>query len=540
MNKIQVLAALGMVLFFIILSTASMMNLSLTADEGMHYAYGTSILNLNSDRLVDKSGLVDDSKMPISALNALPAKLAAAMPAGRFGNILSSFSVARLITILFSAFVAFMVFYWSKSLYGFAAALVSLGLFILDPNIIAHSQLVTTDLYSAGAVLVSSWSLWRFAKHRSIINGLILAFALALSQLTKYTALALYPLSVVALLLCDAPELVRICKDRRIRAVGNYFVKFLMYLLVAALIFILVLNIGYLFNRTFTRLGNYEFGSNFFKSFQTVSMIASIPVSIPYPYLQGLDLMLVTDHTGVRYGGVYLMGQLHPDGQGFAGYYFVASFFKMPIATQIILIAATLVYLFDKKRRANFLSNEVFLLVPVIFYTIYFNFMLNAQVGFRYYIVALPLLYIFAGHLFQNWMAFGRVQRAAFWVLAGYLLVSMFSYYPHYISYFNEFVLNRTMAYKYLADSNLDWGQSKNYLRDYMKGHRGAIFEPDKIMAGRIIVSVNDLVGLYNPSRFAWLRDNFEPVGNVAYSYLIYDVSQQDLDRLCVTKGICQ
>ena len=53
-----------------------------------------------------------------------------------------------------------------------------------------------------------------------------------------------------------------------------------------------------------------------------------------------------------------------------------------------------------------------------------------------------------------------------------------------YLTYFNEFVWNRTQAYKYLADSNIDWGQSSIQLSQYLTDHPDAIFEPQNIQAG--------------------------------------------------------
>ena len=117
----------------------------------------------------------------------------------------------------------------------------------------------------------------------------------------------------------------------------------------------------------------------------------------------------------------------------------------------------------------------------------------------------------------------------------------MLSYYPQYLAYFNELVWDRKTAYKYLSDSNLNWGQGKYYLQDLsFKRILDAVYEPEKIESGLIIVSPDDLVGVTDdPQKFAWLRENFEPVDTVAYVYLIYDVSPQDLDQLCKTKAIC-
>jgi len=227
--------------------------------------------------------------------------------------------------------------------------------------------------------------------------------------------------------------------------------------------------------------------------------------------------------------------------EGFKGYYFVASLFKAPIATQLILLAALVVYFRDRSRRNRFWQDEVFLLLPVLFFTIYFNFFYNTQIGIRFYLIVFPLLYVFAGNLFQNHKLFNKLQWSASFLFALYLAVSVFSYYPHYMAYFNELVLDRKTAYKILADSNLDWGQSRDELEKYLKGHPNVVYSPEGIQAGQLVVSVNDLVGVSapGPQRYAWLRENFEPAGTVAYSYLIYNISQSDIDRLCEIKSIC-
>ena len=64
----------------------------------------------------------------------------------------------------------------------------------------------------------------------------------------------------------------------------------------------------------------------------------------------------------------------------------------------------------------------------------------------------------------MHWQEFSRNRKIAIFVLAAYLVVSVLSYYPYYLSYFNEIVWDRRDAYKYLADSNLDWGQGEYYL----------------------------------------------------------------------------
>jgi Dolichyl-phosphate-mannose-protein mannosyltransferase len=533
------LFALLLILFFLGFNYFSMQNVFRTSDETDHLHYGANILDGNSDRMVDKAGLVDDSKMPISILNALPAKIALdTLHKGSLKSFLRQLLAARLMTVIFSGFVAWLVFLWSRSLYGNIPALVSLFLYIFDPNIIAHSQLVTTDIYAMGLITISFYWLWRFARERNYKNGLIFALFLGLSQIAKYTAIALLPLSVLALILHDWFTKWRY--EQNAKKIGSDLLKLSAYALISVIICVGVINIGYLFNRSFTLFKDYHFESARFQSLQTkLALLDNVSVPTPYPYLQGLDLVLYRENTGTGYGNIYLLGRLH-EVEGFKGYYFVASLFKVPLGTQIVLLASILVYFWDKNRRIHFWVDEVFLLLPVIFFTIYFNFFYNTQIGIRFYLIIFPLLYVFVGQLFRNYGSFNVSQRFAFFGLGLYLVISVFSYYPHYISYFNELVWDRKMAYQYLADSNVDWKQDKGYLDQYLKKHPEAVYFPNGIQAGQLIVSVNDLVGVsVGPNYYAWLRENFKPAGTIAYSYLIYNISQNDLDHLCETKSIC-
>ena len=112
-------------------------------------------------------------------------------------------------------------------------------------------------------------------------------------------------------------------------------------------------------------------------------------------------------------------------------------------------------------------------------------------------------------------------------VLCLWLPVSVLSYFPHYISYFNEICWNRLELYRALADSNLDWGQDGYYLKRYIKAHgdKAIVVKPQGPTSGTVIVNVNDLTGVTsNPSRYQWLRDGYSPVDRAAYSWLVYEI----------------
>ncbi|MCX7661444.1 MAG: glycosyltransferase family 39 protein, partial [Candidatus Omnitrophica bacterium] len=62
----------------------------------------------------------------------------------------------RLISVLIGMLLGILVFLWSKKLYGKNAGLLSLLLYIFSPLVLAHSQLVTTDIAMAFMSLVLS------------------------------------------------------------------------------------------------------------------------------------------------------------------------------------------------------------------------------------------------------------------------------------------------------------------------------------------------------------------------------------------------
>jgi hypothetical protein len=245
------------------------------------------------------------------------------------------------------------------------------------------------------------------------------------------------------------------------------------------------------------------------------------------------------EQAGSAPGNVYLLGRVRT-GQGFLGYYFVASLFKVPISTQIILMVSLGAYFLRKDLRKYFFKNEIFLLISVFFFVIYFNFLFKTQVGIRYYLPVFPFLYIFSGSLFMGWDRFSGVRKSLSLALIAYLFVSVISYHPYHLSYFNEIVWNRIDAYKYLADSNVDWGQDRNELQGYLEEHPNALYKPNNIRPGHLIVRINDLVGVtQDPEKYVWLRNNFEPEKSIGYSYLVYIISREEIDELCSTTIYC-
>jgi hypothetical protein len=173
-------------------------------------------------------------------------------------------------------------------------------------------------------------------------------------------------------------------------------------------------------------------------------------------------------------------------------------------------------------------ADELFLLLPVAYFLVYFSFFFHTQIGLRFILPIYPLLFVFIGKVAAD--PDKRLKRASVLLLGAHALSSL-SYHPHYLSYFNELIGARKNSYRYLADSNIDWNQNDRYLRSYLDAHRSLniTISPKGVTSGRIIVSVNELVGVFDAEKYRWLRENYKPVDHVAYSYLVYEVPERSL-----------
>jgi hypothetical protein len=488
---------------------------SLTYDEYGHYLYGEQILSLNSDRF-------ENSKMPFSAMNALVVRLARAVAPDTMAAAWQPERVGRIATILFSVAIGYVLYRWAAEAYGPASGIAALLLYALEPTLLAHAGLMTTDIFIAGMSALSVYTYWGFLRRPSLKGALLASLVLGLSQIAKYTGVLLYPL-LVLLAIGYGVGRRRHIGDLR-HAVG--------YALLFLVIGLAVINLGFLFNRTLTPLGEFTFRSDLLLGIQTrLSFARGLPVPLPYPYVEGLDLTIRADQTGESYGSVYLLGQTRKP-EGFAGYFLVASLFKVPLASQIAFLVALGVFLF-RRRGEGFWDREWFLLGPALFFTFYFNLLIQAQIGIRLFLVAFPFFIVFTSGLFRDMPSWGRPARLLAGAGALYLAISVASYFPNYIPYFNELIGNRLHAYRILSDSNIDYGQAEGFLADYLAAHPGALVEPRDLQPGTLVISVDRLTGVREaPAWVARLRDTLEPVDHIAYAYLIYQVTAQDLAGL--------
>jgi hypothetical protein len=520
----------------LLIETASLCHKGLTTDEPTHYEYGDRVLHGTPRR----TSAFNSSTMPFSSVHAMTsgnltlAGRMAGIPLDTSWN--GQIKRGRYATIVLSLLLALYVLKWSYELYGRNGALLSLSLYVFDPNLLAHGQLVTADLPAALMTTMALYHFWHFLKLGGKRRAFFSAVTLGLSQLAKYSCVYLYPIFlVITPIYCRFTKATGVAKPARSHSLTWNLRRWFNVIVFFAAVSTIIINLGFGFDGIGTPLSGYTLKDPFFKKLQATPIVGNLPLPLPVPYVQGLDLIKFEERMGQAWGNIYMAGQVrvnHHDGtlRGFPGYYFYAVFFKVPIAKQIIFLVALLGYFSRRDQQAAraLRREEVFLLIPILIYWVYFNFFFNAQIGIRHVLPVFSLATIFCGRFLAA--PESKLRRYTAVILVVWTAASALSYYPHFISYFNEFVPDRKLAYRHLADSNLDWRGNEWYLTEYIRRHPEVVVDPRKPQAGRIVVPVNALVGVNrNPEEYRWLRERFIPVDHIAYSYLVYDVPKEML-----------
>jgi len=286
-----------------------------------------------------------------------------------------------------------------------------------------------------------------------------------------------------------------------------------------------------------------------------------------YDYIKGL--VLQSYHTLAQntwLGGEtyqYALGMYSKNGWW---WYFPLTFaIKTPLTLIIVLIVVSVLGVRAVRRPlearwpvpSRWVPSEVrrheeflFLIVPmVVFMSAYMTSTIN--IGHRYLLPLYPFLYVLASRLAAPWP---KVKNPRLPVIASGLSVlamlpGSLLIHPHYISYFNELV-GPSNGYKYLADSNVDWGQDLLQLKHYLDKVKPAVVYIDisgtvrpedlgiqylplpKVRAPNernflVAISVNEYLiktTRYPQGMYPWLH-NETPVHRVGYSIFIYDLA---------------
>ncbi|MBN1385171.1 MAG: glycosyltransferase family 39 protein [Elusimicrobia bacterium] len=432
---------------------------------------------------------------------------------------------ARLIMAFFPVILGFFIYRYTKYKFGLLPGLLALFLFTFSPNIIAFSCLIVPDMLVALFIFLGFYSyekaLEKSHKRRfrsSFLAGVVFGLAL----LSKYTGVFLIPIYIVLGL--------RKLFLRKIKP-GDLTKRFLTVCIVG----LFVLNFGYKFNNSFKPLNSFSFESRFFSKISKIPVLSGIPMPVPAPFVYGFDIQKHITEAGHP---TFLNGRRSTKGWWY--YFIVAFLIKVPIPFLILLIFTVF---FNPSER----QDKIDLLIPVLVLTLPFILFTKSNPGLRYLLPVFPFLFIYVSSLskvfdcsdknkdasdkyLRNRSRLGGITVICLLIWFG---IESISIHPHYIAYFNQFIGGPENGYKYLADSNIDWGQDRFLVIKFSEKNPDVKLNPSGgPEIGRFLINVNNLQDVFCiEEKHRWLKQ-FKPVGNIGYSWLLYDVSLQDYENL--------
>lgn len=405
--------------------------------------------------------------------------------------------LSRLMVLGLSLLLGYYIYRFSSELYGLNGGLLSLLLFTFCPNMLAHSGLITPDMPLTVFSFIAIYYFWLFLKVPTYKSALLAGVFLGLALASKFTALLLLPAELII-------YAVYLIKEKK-RVTSHIFI------MMTVAFFILLLSYG----------------------FNIV------------PYFQGIQYKNIQVAEGFEafFHGNYWIS-------GWWWWFYPAAFLlKTPVPVLVLLVFAIVCYLKNRKQEWF----EAFLLVLPAFMIFAAFAGSKVAAGVRYLLPMYPFIFVIIGVVAAQWAKKRYLlYTIAVWYVGGALFIA-----PHYLAYFNEMIGGPNNGYKFLVDSNLDWGQDLKGLKKYMVAHGikrislsyfgidspkryGIDYDwlpshhlynptPDKPVDGEknrfVAISATNLQGVFlNPrDMYGWLRQ-YEPVAKIGYSIFVYDL----------------
>jgi 4-amino-4-deoxy-L-arabinose transferase-like glycosyltransferase len=372
--------------------------------------------------------------------------------------LLRTRTAAATLTLL----LALIVFLGTREMFGTGAAFIALMLLVFDPNLLAHGALVTTDAGLSCFMFASIFAFYRFVKAPSIWRMAVVGISTGLALAAKHTGFLVFPM----LLLLATCEVVRyyLSKSGTKEAAGKHMIK-----IAAALSGITVIALAVLWSfygfRYAARPAGLLLNPPLVEYVQGLKPRESGIVSrmsqwhvLPESYLYGLADVRLT----AEYYTSFLLGKIYAHGVWF--YFPVAFLIKSTLGFLALLLLTAAVI---ATRRLNCWREIFFLIVPPIFYLVV-AISVGMNIGVRH---ILPI-YIFLAALIggATWALIRQNRRWAYLVAVLLLMHagSSLHAYPSYMAYSNELWGGPPKTYKYLTDSNADWGEQLKATKQYL------------------------------------------------------------------------
>ena len=362
---------------------------------------------------------------------------------------------ARFMIVLLGVALGGLLFAWIDEWLGVWPACVALAMVALEPNLVAHYSVVTTDggltTFAFGAVYV----LWRICRRGPApLDVAWLCLFAILAVTSKYSSALLYP--VVLLLLALAVFPFRRLSARRAAVIG-------------ALVLVtsyagLWASYRFQYEPSATAGWTFALHDNPFVADKVPTLTAIVRWIdghhlVPNVFSEGFLLGQAKSQS--RFA--FLAGQFSERGWWY--YFPVAIAIKTPLPLLALMLwGGVMVW----RRRGDDPMLPLFIVVPVVAFMAG-PMQAHLNIGLRHVLTVYPFFIMLAVAGVVGVMRMPRRQAQA--LLGAAALVWLFEYgrvYPHVLAFFNTSIGGPANGARYLVDSNIDWGQDLIGLKAWM------------------------------------------------------------------------
>ncbi|MEK7791248.1 MAG: glycosyltransferase family 39 protein, partial [Deltaproteobacteria bacterium] len=360
---------------------------------------------------------------------------------------------ARVPIVLLSIILGFAIFKFSQTLFGNRPAIFALTLYAFCPNILAHSGLATADLAVTLFFFMSLVGFWQYCQKPNKKWLTLTAIFVGLTFLSKYTAILLFPIFILIAMAHGYHE-------------KNWTPIFPKRIIAFLFICFFTIWAGYFFETKplLTHIPDPQEKIEIIKKIGGTPLL-KIAEDLPLPLMTFASSFVSLLHRKSQGINSYLMGEWSR--QGFWHYYFLAFAIKNTLPLVLLTILGIV---FVAKQNLSFLSRTTLLAPILLFFLITLND--RAQAGIRYFLPIYPFCFLlsagFSDFLYRKHLVF----KIGIVALLGWHILSSLMVFPHYLSYFNEAIGGPKNGYKYLRDSNIDWGQDLKGLAVFVKENK--------------------------------------------------------------------
>jgi 4-amino-4-deoxy-L-arabinose transferase-like glycosyltransferase len=455
---------------------------SATFDEGCHilagYSYwtrGDFAINPEHPPLVKLLAAVPLLSMPLRYSPPTPMSFKAACFVGGRQFLYSNNADAvlfraRMAAATLTILAALVVFTAAYEMFSPAVGLLALLLFVFEPNLIAHGSLVTTDMGMNLFLFATVYAFYRYLRKPSLARLLVTALCAGLALAAKHSAILLLPI-LLALALSEIalnhpdPKLASGEKpaDQRKRLKCALQLAASLAAIGALAVAILWASYGFHFSMrpqgppTIPTFSQYVASMHHPRTERALTTLAHYRL-LPEAYLFGLADLVVTPQ---RFWS-FLLGKVYLGGRWF---YFPAAFvIKSTIGFLLLLFLLPVAIAVEHARPRREL---LFLAIPA---AVYFLAAMHSDfnIGIRHILPLYPFLVILAAY--AAWVL-GRSRKLQLSLVSALVLfhvVSSARAFPNYLPYSNEAWGGPANTYKFLTDSNVDWGQQLKLVKKYL------------------------------------------------------------------------